>query len=431
MQHSPPDTQRPEAVAALPAVPAVATPVLPGRRLVPLDVLRGVAILGILMLNIRSFGLPLDAYQSPFVWGDLTRADAATFLMTQVLCDSKFITIFAGLFGIGLLLSSRRLDATGDPFAAAKVQYRRLGILGVVGLVHMIFIWHGDILFPYAMLGMVALLMRHWPPIWLVVAGIGFACVSVFLSGLGFLALQCGSPDLLRDAFPPAAERVETREIAAFTGEYLLQLRFRLLIDLQMQPMVLLLFGWHLLGVMLLGMAAFKTGLIGVGRTIRFHVMLGLVCSIIGFGGCAAMAWWGWRQQFLGPTWEILGYNLWQWPSAIAALGIASLVQAIAMRFTGRRPVRWLAAVGRMAFTNYLAQSVLCTLLFYGHGAGLWGRLGYVELMGVVLVIWAIQITFSVLWLSRFRFGPLEWLWRRLTYGRKFDASAPAANLAA
>lgn len=427
-----PEPATPDVLTAIPVEPPA--PIVPGQRLFPLDVLRGVAILGILLLNIRSFGLPIYAYQSPFVWGELTRADAATFLLTQVLCDSKSITIFAGLFGVGLLLSSRRLDAAGEPFAAARVQYRRLGILAGVGLGHMIFIWHGDILFTYAMLGMLAFLMRRWSPFWLTVAGLGFAGVTLALSVLGFLSLQLAPPDVIAEAFGPAEGRVEADEIAAFTGGYAGQSRFRLNIIAWMQPSILLLFGWHLLGVMLMGMAAFKARLIGVGRTVRFHVLLGLASSLVGFSGCTLLAWWAWRQQFVGATWETLGFSLWQWPSLIAALGIASFVQALAMRFAARPPFRWLAAVGRMAFTNYLAQSVLCTLLFYGHGFGLWGEMGYFELMGVVVCVWAIQILFSVLWLSRFRFGPLEWLWRRLTYGRSFnaafDASAPAANLA-
>lgn len=408
-----------------------AGPIVPGQRVVALDVLRGVAILGILVMNIRSFGLPVYAYQSPFVWGDLSRLDAATFLLTQVFFDSKFITIFAGLFGAGLFLSSRRLDATGAPFAAAVVQYRRLGILAGVGLLHMIFLWHGDILFAYALLGMLAFLMRHWPPFWQFVAGLGFAGVSLALSGLMFLSLQIAPAEVLADAFPPNDARVEAAEVAAFTGGYLEQLGYRLSLVAWLQPMILFLYGWHLLGIMLMGMAAFKANLIGAGRTVRFHLLLGLLCGIIGFGGCAMLAGWGWSRGFAGPVWETLGYILWQWPSLVAALGIASVVQAMAMRFAGTFPVHSLAAVGRMAFTNYLSQSLICTFLFYGHGVGLWGKLGYFGLMGIVVCVWAVQIVFSVLWLRWFRFGPLEWLWRRLTYGPSIDASGTVATLAA
>ena len=401
---------------AIPAEP-MASPTLPTERSVALDVLRGVAILGILLLNIRSFGLPMASYTTPFAWENPTQADLWVFGIIQTVADGKFMTLFAGLFGAGLVLSARRYDESGEHARAYRVQYRRLGWLAGFGLLHIFFLWHGDVLLLYAILGMVIFPVRRWPIAGLLALALGLMAVTTLLMFASWGLLQLAPADQVAEAFPPLGARVPADEVAAFTGSYASALVERIAFAATYQPLVVLLFGWHYTGVMLLGMVALRCGFLTGRLSTRIYQLITLV-SLLFFTAAGILVVAGHRRQFIGPDWELIGFSLSTLISVGCATGIAALVQIAVKASPGGLFTTTMAAVGRMAFTNYLLQSLICTTIFYGYGLKQWGEHGYAPLLWFVLGVWAFEIILSTVWLSRFRFGPLEWLWRSLTYGR-------------
>ena len=175
---------------------------------------------------------------------------------------------------------------------------------------------------------------------------------------------------------------------------------------------------WHTAGLMLMGMAAYKWGILSATRSVKFYGMMIVVGLLIGLPSVGAGVWFnaksGWdpiQGQFIGGNWNLVGGPF----VATAWIGLVMLFCKLGVLTNVHKA---LASVGRMALTNYIGQSVICSLLFYGHGFGWFGQLERVELLCVVAAIWAFQIVFSILWLSRFRFGPLEWAWRSATYLR-------------
>ena len=404
-----------------PDVPRV--PVAPGERATTIDALRGVAILGILLLNIRAFALPGDAYVHPFVI-EPGPGDLLAYALTTAFAQGKFIAIFAALYGAGIVLSTRRRDEAGAAGAASfPVFLRRSIILAGVGLAHMFLIWSGDILFLYAGLGLIAYTMRRWPTwgLWLMAAGLFVLSVGLSL----LLALGLWAAATFDDADPsltpaqraadlvldPASWQAET---AAMTGGYLDALAHRAPATLAFQIGALILYGPGVLALMLAGMALLRGGFLTGGWSAGHYALAAVFGLAVGWGGSALVTYLGWQGGFTPIYWMAFAQALLELLAPAAALGIAAAVIALARR----GPLAAVfAPVGRMAFTNYLTQSIICTLIFNGYGLGHFGTLGYADQLWVVAGVWAVQIAWSHLWLRRFRFGPLEWLWRGATYG--------------
>ncbi len=380
-----------------------------------LDVLRGVAILGILLLNIRSFSMVSGGYIYPLATGTgfglAADGDRLLFSLTTVFGQVKFMTLFATLYGAGLLFASTRA-AKPWPWLL-----RRSAVLAVVGLLHMTLVWHGDILFIYALLGLIAFSMRGWSPRVLVSLAVAGQFASVLLlslmfgcAGFAFTAdPSLGHVDDL--VLQPQDARLD--EAQAFRGGYSDQLGSRFRLALLSQPIILVLTGPSLVGLMLLGMALVKTGFFaGVWREKSYR--LTMLLGSLGFVATAAvpiaseLADW---PVFASGVGNLIGTTLFSLPAALA-------IAAVVVRGVGL--FRWLAPVGRMAFTNYLTQSIICTFVFYGGwGLGYFQKLGYAEQLLIVAAVWVLQILWSHLWLQKFRQGPLEWLWRYATYGTR------------
>jgi len=184
---------------------------------------------------------------------------------------------------------------------------------------------------------------------------------------------------------------------------------------------------WRTSGMMLIGMALYKWGVLSAERTTRFYSVLAVVGLVVGY----RLSAFGVARNF-AEEWSIsysffTGSQFNYWGSLLVALGYVSLVMLIVKAWRNGRFVRWLAPVGRMAFTNYLMQTVLMTTLFYGHGFGLFGSVERTGQILIVFAVWAFQVWFSSFWLSRFRFGPMEWLWRSATYARPQPMRRPGA----
>ena len=396
-----------------------AGPVAETARIDAIDVLRGVALLGILVMNIQSFAMPQAAYFNPTAYGDLEGANLRVWLAGRMLADQKFMTIFSMLFGAGIVLMAGRAAATAVP---RRVHYRRMGWLLVIGLLHAHLLWHGDILFLYAVCGMLVYPLRRLAPVRLLALGTALLAVaSVYSVGSG-LSLPHW-PEEARAGFTtyvwqPTPEMIES-ELAAFRGDWLAQQPFRSSGALGFETVFLLSWGlWRAGGLMLIGMALFKGDVFSARRSGRFYAVLIAAAAAVGLPLQAyglyldfARGWTVW-SFFIG-----MQFNY--WPSVAVSLGYVGLVM-LACRTAALKPLtRPFAAVGRTALTNYLLQTILCTTIFYGHGLGWFGSVDRLGQVGVVAGVWALQLVASPLWLRRFRFGPAEWAWRSLTYGAR------------
>jgi uncharacterized protein len=383
----------------------------------PLDILRGFALLGILVMNIQYMAMVGAAYENPTAYGDLGGANYAVWYLGALLVDLKFMAIFSMLFGAGLVLASGRQEAAGR--APLLNHLRRMGVLLVFGLLHAYLIWPGDILYSYALCGLIVYFFRRLPPAWLLlfgllILGVGSAILIETHASLSFLSPEELSE--LQEEFKPPPKQV-AEELAIYRGDWkgAFQARVQVAYFLQTEEFVRFL-AWRAAGLMLLGMAFFKLGALTGEWSRRAYLALvaaallvGLPVTAYGIHQNEASGWDAGYVQFLGSQ-----YNY--WASLVVALGWVGLVMLACPWKRLRFLTRALAAVGRMALTNYLAQSLICTTIFYGHGLGLIGRVERVGQLAIICGVWAVQLVVSPLWLRYFRFGPAEWLWRSLTY---------------
>ena len=396
---------------------SVYTPVAPGERIRSLDVLRGFAVLGILIMNVQSFSMPGAAYLNPTAWGDLTGINLAVWMAGHVLADGKFMTLFSILFGAGVCLFAERAQARSGRSAA--VHYRRMFWLLVFGLAHAYFLWAGDILVPYALCGCGIYLFRNRSPRRLLVLGIWVFSVSTFLYLFSAWGLSYAPPEAAADVastWAPDAAAIEA-ELAAYQGGWMAQQAARVRSVLEMHTIVFpLLSLWRCGGAMLVGMALYKWGVLSAARSGRFYRRMIVIGMAAGLTAIGAGLWWNFSGDW---TWErsfFTGSQFNYWGSTGVALGYLGLVMLAVQKGAFSNLQRRLAAVGRLAFTNYILQTVLCTILFYGHGFGLFGSVERYQQLFVVLAVWLIQLWLSPVWLQRFAYGPLEWAWRALTY---------------
>lgn len=439
--------------AATVVVPAVAvtplSPVAPRQRVTSVDTLRGFALLGILAMNIVAFALPSDAYMHPGLavfepyQGPFEGLNKLSWWITSIFFDQKMMSTFSMLFGAGLVLMGGRAGTDAAP-GFAGVYYRRLLYLFLIGMLHAYLVWYGDILVAYAICGLLLYPVRHLRPGWLITIGIVVMLVSVVLTGLmgaGMMFMRHaateaqqiidagGTPrsdqaELLKGynemmkGMTPSPERV-AETVALMRGSLPDVLRENAKGAAMLQTFVFAIWTfWRALGLMLIGMGLMKLGVFAAARSTRFYTIMSIVGLGIGLplaaGGAALqdlhdfdMFWLlatDWHLNYIGSAFVALGYT-----------GVVMLIcKAGELTWLRTR----LAAVGRMALTNYLMQSLLMTFVFYGWGLGYFGRVERAELYLFVAAVWVLQLVVSPLWLDRFRFGPAEWLWRSLTYGR-------------
>jgi uncharacterized protein len=402
----------------VPRVSSVPQPLAEKERIVSIDVLRGFALLGILPMNIQYFSMISAAYYNPTAYGNLTGVNYYVWLLCHVLADEKFMTIFSMLFGAGILLMTSRIEASGKP--SAGLHYRRMGWLIAFGLAHAYLLWSGDILVTYGMCGLLAYLFRKLRPRTLLVLGLIFISVApALLTAYGIWSRHWTEQDvqIATEALwkPTAAETAE--EITAYRGTWMDEMKYRVPDSLQMETNFFLGFTfWRVTGLMLAGMALFKLGVFSARRSASLYwamiaVAVGIGIPVILYGTHRDFAsGWDFRYSFF------CGAQFNYWGSIVVSLGwvgammLASKVTAL-LSLTRR-----LAAVGRMAFTNYIMHTVICTAIFYGHGFGLFGKMERIWQFAIVVAIWAVQLAISPWWLKYLFFGPLEWLWRCLTY---------------
>ncbi len=432
-----------EAVDAL-AMPILeVSPVATADRISSMDVLRGAALLGIAIMNIVFSALPMAADWNPKVSGGSTGINLAAFFFQYVLCDGKMRGIFSIMFGAGSYYLVTRGTKRGAGIEAVEVYYRRTLWLMLFGMVHAYLIWHGDILYPYALLGLILFpLHRANPRSLLIGAGIGVLVMTgwsvrqgVKLQETHRLAMEAEkaaaankpltedqkeakeSWEQRRKYFNPSADDLK-KERAMYSGSYfnLVAKRAGKVMEWHSEPFYMS--GWDMLVMMLIGIAFAKTGVLSASRSFAFYTRMMAVGYAIGLPIGSAAAWLAWKQGF-EPTQTVFVFSTYQAARVAMTLGHMSalLLLCKADWLPGLR--KRLAAVGQTALSNYIAHSLIYGFVFYGYGLNQFDKMQRYQLYFVVLGMWLFSLAASPIWLARFRFGPLEWCWRSLTYWKR------------
>lgn len=397
-------------------------PVSASERIVSLDVLRGMALLGILISNMLYFSQPLvpDGARDGLWFGP---ADRLADWIVIWLVEGKFYPLFSFLFGLGFSMQMDRASARGLEFGA--LYRRRLWILAGFGLAHGIFLWEGDVLLAYAVCGFALLLFRNRKPLTILIwaAALIMLPALLILAGGLILMMLAGTPEFAEVMRESVAEDALTRRelIEAFvTGGYADAVSYRLG-ELILTILVTMVFAPAFLGQFLIGLLAGRKRIVsevGAHRRILVKVLLiggavGLVANF--FGAWAMMS--GSSDEDFGLM--LIGMGIISMFGTVLTAAYVAGIVLLLERWPSLAILPPVAAVGRMALTNYLAQSAIATTIFYGYGLGLGGSVGRLGTIGIALLIFAAQVLFSVLWLKFFRYGPMEWVWRSLTYGTR------------
>ena len=388
-------------------------PVPGSERITAIDCLRGAALLGILIANMRGFNAPLAAYMQPrLLWTWLP--DQIAQAVVDWLVSGKFITIFAALFGVGFAIQMDRAMARG---LGVRFYMRRMLALLLIGLVHGLVFWWGDILMPYAVCGFFLPLFRKrsqrtvlvWAHImywFLVVLFAGFYIATLF--GLKppddgdtvanmQKAIQAYSQGTLHEVFT-----VRAREWAQANGFILILTR--------------------VLGIFLFGLYVWRQGYLQRPsehldwwrKAQRYGLVIGLIGNAV-----VVMLDWMYNPHPMRPTLLVVFMvALQSFVVPALSLGYSATIILLWQSADWQRRLMSFSYVGRMALTNYLTQSIICTTIFYSYGLGLYGRVGPLLDLFLALAIYSLQVPFSKWWLSTHRYGPMEWVWRRMTYGR-------------
>lgn len=397
-------------------------------RIIALDAVRGVAVMGILAMNIVAFALPEQAYFNPEALGPASSADLASWFASFVLFDGKMRGLFSLLFGASMLLVIERAEAAGLP--SHTIHFRRMVWLLVFGLAHFYLVWEGDILALYAAMGMAAWLFSEQQPAALVRTAIALflaelvvmaqPALAYFSTHAATIAPGAGTEALetwrvMASGLSPLSTEQLEEALAIHRGSWPTITSHRLAERGAMPFTAMLWFGCETLAYMLLGMAALRTGFLRgewSPSAYRRAAWAGLGLGITGF---ALLGLFMLRTHFEMPLLFALAVVA---PIALKppmVLGMAATI-LLAIRRGGWLVTR-IAAAGRAAFTNYLGTSLVMAALFYGYGFGLYGKLSRAELWLVVAAAWATMLLWSKPWLDRYLYGPFEWLWRTLARG--------------
>lgn len=417
-------------------------PVGDGGRIQSLDVLRGIAVFGILLMNITAFGLLFQAYGNPLVEGGATGANLAVYKVITVMFEGTMRGIFSLLFGAGIVLLTERMENGGAGLMTAEIHFRRMVWMLIFGVIHWtLMLWIGEILFAYAMCGLVLFSVRKISP------RVQLAAAAVLLMAAAYMGIrdyremkdvsvaaaaaeqaQSSGAQLTADQsaalegwaevqshFVPTAENAADQRDwhsgsywNAVTGQFPTAYEFQW----TESPRWLLT---DMIPFMLIGMAFLRFGILGGQLPVRVYAGM----LLVGYGIGIPLGIYELNFTLAGNFSPVSvaeagrTYQFSRLAMVVGHLGLFLLIIRLGI-FKGLQ--RGLAAAGQMALTNYLMQTIICTFLFYGFGLGLYGQLQRYELYYVVAAICTVELVWSVIWLRYYRFGPFEWLWRSLTY---------------
>jgi len=420
-------------------------PVSKAARVASLDVLRGISLLGILMMNITGFGLLFQAYDNPLADGGAAGIDLLVYKIINVGFEGTMRGIFSILFGAGVVLLTERMEKGGAGIMAAEIHFRRMMWMMLFGIIHWaLLLWTGEILFMYSMCGLLVFAPRKLPAKVQIGAGLVLLVCAALFSSLDYKstieshdkavaaeAVQASGKVLTKEQtkaiedwkaseghiMPTPGDAAEQRKI--HSGSYPDAVAGQLHGSFEFQwvgaPFWMI---FDVIPFMLIGMALLKWGVLSASKSLRFY----LTMALLGYGVGLPLGYYE-LGVILDSKFTLLGfaeagrtYELSRLAMVVGHLGIALAMIRTGL-FGGLQ--RALAAVGQMALSNYIAQTLICTMLFYGFGFGMFSTLARHQLYYVVGSIWLVELVWSSLWLSRYRFGPMEWLWRSLTYWQR------------
>ncbi|MCG7344662.1 DUF418 domain-containing protein [Sporosarcina sp. ACRSL] len=377
-----------------------------GNRIESLDTLRGFALLGIFIANMLIFHSPyfyIDAH-SYFS----TPSDVASYKLINIFVEASFYPIFAMLFGYGLNMQYEKAIAIGT--SHVPMMAKRLAILMGFGLIHALFVWSGDVLFTYALMGFIMLAAIRLPKKWLLwIALIVYLIPTFLFIGLIYLLAKL-DPNQLMDGFVDI-QQIELAITAYAHGTYGEAFVFRFSEWLIYGLMNAFLGAFMVLPLIMLGALFSKLKLFE--RASEMKVRIALVGVIALAAGIFIKSWpymdsHAYHNQLIQ---QLLG-------GPILAIGYASVIILLCQLPIFRTIFRPVSKAGRMSLTTYLMQSIIATTIFYGYGFGLYGKVDIETGTLIAVGIFAIQVIFAELWLLKFRMGPFEWLWRKGTYGK-------------
>lgn len=398
----------------------------PESRLLPLDALRGFAVMGILLLNIVGYAMPESAYINPAAWGGTGFADITAWFMAFVLFDGKMRGLFSLLFGASMLLIIEKAEIGGKD--GRRVHIVRAAWLFAFGVAHFVLLWWGDILMTYAIVSLIALLFVNRPPISLVKWAFGaflvhFVILATFiLSAYVFrdaASAPGASPEMAQsfaqmlDSFGQPGAPSVTDDLALHRSDFG-TIATASLKALPGQATLLVYFAFDTLGFMLLGMAMLKSGFLSGQWPTDQYRRTARHCFLIGLPFTVALGVWVIASHY-DPLVAFGVFLAWSFPFRIPlTVGYAALFMTWVLHAPDHPVILRIAAAGRMALSNYLGTSLLMTAIFYGWGGGLYGHVHRAPLYLFVLGAWGVMLLWSKPWLERFHYGPLEWLWRSL-----------------
>ncbi|WP_369026031.1 DUF418 domain-containing protein [Qipengyuania sp. RANM35] len=426
-------------------MPELAAPVAKADRIDSLDILRGIAVFGILLMNISAFGLVWQAYGNPYAAGGSTGLDLKLFEIMNVGFEGTMRGIFSMLFGAGIVLMAERLEKSGGALSAADVHLRRMSWMMLFGVIHWgLLLWTGEILFAYSLCGFVLFAFRKMDRRLQLGIGIAALCIAGIYNNWHY--------GEVRETYAAAnaAEAAKANGAALdFGQQQAISERDELVTHQQPNDLTNQMFeGWHegsyidavkgqwdfsyefqwvgipywllldMIPFMLIGMALLKYGVLSAQLHVRHYAIMmvagyavGISLGLYELGILKAGAYSTLAAEEANRTYQISRFAM-----VVGHIGlILSVVKAGWLRWLQRG----FAAAGQMALSNYIGQTLICTTLFYGFGFGLYGELTRSQLYLLVLTIAVVEMTISVIWLRNFRFGPLEWVWRSLTYWKR------------
>lgn len=396
-------------------------------RIEGIDLLRGFALLGLPTMNIITFSMPISAYFNPTSFSDTNFLNHFIFSFFYIFSDQKFMGLFSLLFGASLLLLTNKSQQSGKN--PVFIHYSRMFWLFVVGMLHGLYLWEGDILALYALLGCLLYPLKNLRVRWLLL----IACITMIGSVLSSMVdleipVMAGLELLEVNAFyqPSAIDIQQAKWL--YQGDYAGIHQYLLnnyigevlpnrLLDGFVFSAILRAFSMMCLGMVLFKMRwlqgefsrSFYRRLLNISLCFAVPILsLGLIYNYQQQWSLASFASYGAIANLIGTV-----------PMVFAYIALSSLFQQsdkLSEHLTRLKVA--IQNVGKMALSNYLMQTIICVLLFYGYGLGLYATLSRLQLLPIILLIWAFQLIFSTWWLTHFKQGPIEWVWRMLTYMR-------------
>lgn len=414
-------------------------PISQNDRILSLDVMRGIVLCGILLMNINGYGLA-EAYVDPTASGGSTGLNLYTWMTMNLFFEGTMRALFSLLFGVGMFIFLDRLVKKGAGIKAADVFFRRLTWLLVFGLIHgYLLLWVGEILYQYALMGFLVYSFRLMAPKKLILTALILFSIGTIWNYFDYKGAEKWVAGVEEAKQYQAEGKTLTKELkeAKESWEKMMEKRSPEAIEEYNEKMHQGYFGvvahlaptnfefdtvwpyrsdvWDVLSMMLIGIALFRWGVLTGEKSVQFYGLMVLIGYVVGL----AINYYEMRLV-LDDNFSFLAFRksevTYYWGRIFIAMGHVGLI----MLFCKSGIFNWLksalASVGKMAVTNYLMHSVICMIVFTGVGFSLFGKLQRYELLYVVFSIWIFQLILSPIWLQYFHYGPMEWLWRNLSY---------------